>query len=105
MSDTLKDKFFAQSFWDDLAANLTGIVPDFDGKAFQQRVCDANWEHLALKQRVRKVAVALRPYLPAHYPEAVGKLVDLSELLLQRAAGEIGFAYLWIPDFIEEFGL
>jgi 3-methyladenine DNA glycosylase AlkC len=105
MSATLKERFFVQSFWDELGTNLQLILPGFDGKAFQKSVCDANWPSLELKQRIRSVAVMLRPYLAASYADAVAQLVKLAQHRLDHRSSGHGFAFLFLADFIEEFGL
>ncbi|HEX2901804.1 MAG TPA: DNA alkylation repair protein [Bacteroidia bacterium] len=105
MSSTLKERFFVQSFWDELATNLTLIIPDFNGRAFQKSVCNADWTQLELKQRIRRVAVMLRPQLPQAYPDAIAKLVTLAQHRLDHRSSGHGFAFLFLADFIEEFGL
>jgi hypothetical protein len=105
MSDTLKERFFVQEFWDGLETNLRVILPDWDGQAFQREVCDAQWPALELKARIRRVAVVLRPHLPAAYPDAVAKLVVLARHLIDHHPGEQAFAYLFLADFVETFGL
>lgn len=105
MADTLKERFFVQSFWDELGKNLQLILPGFDGSAFQKTVCNADWERLELKQRIRRVAVCLRPFLPEAYPAAVAKLVQLAQHRLDHPRTGHGFAFLFLADFIEEFGL
>jgi 3-methyladenine DNA glycosylase AlkC len=103
MSYTLKEQFFAQNFWDDLNQNLVMILPKFNGKAFQKQVCDPQWPDLELKARVRRVAKMLRPHLPESYSGAIDQLMPMVKHLQQR--GGVGFAYLFLADFVEEFGL
>lgn len=105
MSSTLKEQFFTQTFWDSLGRHIAMIVPGFDGTAFQTRVCNAQWPAMELKQRVRRVAVELRPYLHPGYPEAIAQLSKLAAHISTHERGTVGFAYLFLADFIEEFGL
>lgn len=105
MSSTLKEQFFAQDFWDGLGRHMALIVPGFNGPAFQSQLCDGEWPGLELKQRVRRVAVELRPHLHPAYPEAIGQLVRLAEHITAQEPGTVGFGYLFLADFIEEFGL
>jgi 3-methyladenine DNA glycosylase AlkC len=104
MATTLKEHFFGQAFWDELGANLKHVLPRFDGTAFQKEVCDAQWPQLELKQRVRRVARALKAHLPSQYPKAVGKLADVARYMRAHQSS-FGFGYLFLADFVEEFGL
>lgn len=105
MSYTLKELFFGPSFWEDLGESFARIVPSFDGKAFRSEVCDTQWPDLELKQRIRHVAKQLRPHLPATYPDAVDKLMELARHLKTHRPEGVGFGYMFLADFVEEFGL
>lgn len=105
MSDTLKERFFEPPFWQGLATHLRVILPAFDGIAFQQEVCNALWPSLELKQRIRRIATSLRPHLAPHYPAAVAQLTVFARHLLDQQPAVNSFAYLFLADFVEEYGL
>ncbi|MFN8396674.1 MAG: DNA alkylation repair protein [Bacteroidia bacterium] len=105
MSSTLKEQFFTQTFWDSLGRHIRIIVPGFNPNAFQAQVCNAQWSAMELKQRVRRVATELRPHLAPSYPKAIGQLTQLATHIIEKEAGNVGFAYLFLADFIEEYGL
>jgi 3-methyladenine DNA glycosylase AlkC len=105
MSATLKERFFTPEIWAEIGTNLGHVIPNFKAQAFQKAVCDASWPALELKQRIRRVAVMLRPHLPAAYPDAVARLVRLAQHLLDHRPSSDAFAYLFLADFVEEFGL
>lgn len=60
---------------------------------------------MELKQRVRHIAVTLHDFLPDNFLEAVEILVGLSEALRQEEVREQGFATIFIPEYIQVYGL
>lgn len=109
MAEPLKDLF------DDrvaraIAGHVAAVWPAFDGAAFRGRAADG-FDGLALMDRGRHVARALREHLPEAYPEALRILVasvDERPPAGERegdGAGEASpFLYLPHVQFVEAFG-
>lgn len=104
MAEALKNMYNPE-FFERLCPVMRATIPGFDCKYFIHRVFDNQWPDLELKQRVRHIAVTLRDFLPAEFPEAASVLVKLSYNLRQGLVPEQGFATIFIPEYIQVFGL
>lgn len=60
---------------------------------------------MELKQRVRHIAVTLHDFLPDTFPTAAKILVSLAQALRSGNAPEQGFATIFIPEYIQVYGL
>jgi 3-methyladenine DNA glycosylase AlkC len=104
MADLLKNMFNAR-FLDLLGENLQQVYPNFAQVDFIRTVLDTEWEKRELKQRIRHIATSLRLFLPNSYPEAVQVLVNLANYIRQSEKRDFVFEYIFLPDFIEVYGL
>jgi 3-methyladenine DNA glycosylase AlkC len=98
MADALKD-MYSRAFFEGLANKMAEAYPPFDREAYLGRVFAPDWDELALKQRMRRGAEALRPGLPAAYEEALEVVLGAAD----RCGA--GFPYMLFPDFVEVYGL
>lgn len=90
---------------EDIAARLCAAYPSFDAPAF---VIEASRDlgPLALKARVKQVALALRAALPAQWPEALRLLVAALPPPLEGTDGTTGGMRLWpLLQVVEDHGL
>jgi 3-methyladenine DNA glycosylase AlkC len=104
MADALKHMYNPQ-FFEQLCPVMCATIPKFDCKYFIHRVFDNQWPELELKQRVRHIAITLGDFLPSHFPTAVSIMVDLAEQLRKSDVREQGFATIFIPEFVQVYGL
>lgn len=96
--EALKDSLYTREILREFTAAVKKEHPCFRTPSFLRRVYTAEWETLALKQRMRHVTVALHDTLKLPFPKAAE--------VLGRAAGHgQGFAFLSLSDFIEVYGL
>jgi 3-methyladenine DNA glycosylase AlkC len=95
----LKDMFSRESVGV-LAAAIADVHPGFPIDKFVDCVFDDSWEGLALKQRVRQIALNLGKTLPGDYLDALEILKDAMPLLEEQ-----GFEKMVFPDFVEVYGL
>ena len=71
-----------------------------DEEALLERIFDDEWEERALKQRIRHIAVSIRPFLPEDYPEALRIMRDAARTV------DGGWMSVWsFNDFVEEYGV
>jgi 3-methyladenine DNA glycosylase AlkC len=72
----------------------------FDEDIILEHIFDHEWERRALKQRIRHIAVSIRPHLPDDYAAAL-------QIMRQAAPGvDGGGMSLWaFNDFVEEYGV
>src|SRR5690606_48802 len=100
MPEALKTMFFAPAFFDDLAAAITAVYPQFDAAGFLARIYDNSWDSRELKERMRHTTVTLRDFLPDEYRAALAVLLKVAPLLEQH-----GFEKIFFSDFVEQYGL
>lgn len=91
---------------DCLARNIAGVHPDFDGAGFR-RAAAAGLGPLAILDRGRHLAAALRRFLPPRYEDAVGVLLkSLTPPLAATESFGLGvFFYLPHVYFVSEYGV
>ncbi|MCY9659720.1 hypothetical protein P5G65_09350 [Paenibacillus chondroitinus] len=96
MADALKD-MYNQAFLEEFAKKVHSAYQSFDEDSFVEKVMNADWADLALKQRMRKITLTLGDHLPPSYSEALAILYAIEDTC-------IGFPYLFFPDFVEVYG-
>ena len=96
MAEPLKH-VYSRAFLDDLGARLHDAYSPFDAAAFAARVLREPWESLPLKQRMRKLTLALGDFLPKAYGDAL-------QVLLSVHDAYNGLQHLVFPDFVKVFG-
>jgi 3-methyladenine DNA glycosylase AlkC len=104
MAEPLKNMYNV-AFFEALCPQLKRCIPQFDCQQFILRVFNNAWPDLELKQRVRHIAQALHVFMPADFPSASRMLMDLARTLRESNAQEQSFATIFIPDYIEVYGL
>ncbi len=104
MAEPLKN-IFSLKLIEPFAAELHQVWNKFPVQQFLDQVLDANWEALELKQRIRRISQVLRTCLPADYPEALGLVTKVTEHYLAQHGEKLTFEYLFLPDFVETWGL
>src|SRR5574343_315662 len=104
MSTLLKD-IFSVSFFDELinAAQIT--LPQFNKKKFLSLIYDNTWEAKALKERVSHIAQCLQHFMPKEFSQSSTQLLNLTDELQKQRGGVGGFEFMFLPDFVQQFGL
>lgn len=95
----LKDMFSRESVGV-LASAIADIHPDFPTDKFINGIFDDSWEELALKQRIRQIALNLGKTLPGDYLAALKILKNTLPHLKEQ-----GFEKMVFPDFVEVYGM
>jgi 3-methyladenine DNA glycosylase AlkC len=96
---------YNSKFFEDVCPLIKEVVPGFPERPFIYFVFDNEWPDLELKQRTRRITNALGQFLPKNYPKAVEYVKALSRLLLTKCKGQSTYPYIFLPDFIEVFGM
>lgn len=97
MPELLKN-VYTKEYLQQLALAIGQVQPSFAQAAFVQHVLATQWDELALKARMRKIAQCLRAFLPEDYRHAL--------TILQSVAPRFnGLPAMLFPDFVECFGL
>lgn len=103
MSEPLKYMYNVE-FFERLCPVLREVIPTFEERKFIYHVFDTTWPDLELKQRTRKVTLALSRCLPDDYSKAIDMVISISRLLRQKER-EQQYPFIFLPDFIELYGL
>lgn len=104
MAEPLKNMYNA-GFFEKLCPVMNTAIPGFDCRDFIYRIFNNQWPDLELKERVRHISLALHHFLPTDFAKACEVLVSLSGQLRKSEAREQGFANIFVPDYIEVFGV
>jgi 3-methyladenine DNA glycosylase AlkC len=104
MSSLLKD-IYSPAFYDRLSDILLETVPSFDKKKFTTQIFDKDFEHKELKARMKHTAQILHPFLPEDYGQTVDLLFEIITGLRKNKTGEDGLAFMFLPDYIETYGM
>lgn len=97
MADTLAGRF-SRTFLYEFAVIVKQAYGSFNIEQFMQLVFDEQWDEKQLKQRIRHISASLGKTLPPNYEDAIAVLSEISPLCS-------GFEYLFLPDFVELYGL
>lgn len=104
MAQALKDMYNPR-FFEKLCPILKMCIPRFDCTDFIFRIFNNQWPDLELKERVRHITIVLHHFLPKDFPQAAQILVRLSQKLRNNGISEQGFETIFLPDYIEVYGL
>ena len=97
MGEPLKN-IFNEELINNLVREIQSAYKPFDGLSFSNAVFDDSWETLELKERMDRIAITLRSFLPDEFDEAV-------DILNSITMNFEGLGHMVFPAFIENFGL
>lgn len=104
MSEPLKNMYNTQ-FFEQLCPVLKEVVHDFSERRFVYRIFDNVWPDLELKQRTRKVTLALAACLSSDYPKAIETVVAICQSLQKIKNRFPTYPLIFLPDYVELYGL
>ena len=81
------------------------VIPAFDKNVFFNDVFDNDWDTKELKQRMRHITLALKKQLPSNYDEMLTVVLKIVKQLQNNAINEQSFEWMFLPEFIELYGL
>ncbi|MDQ7983294.1 MAG: DNA alkylation repair protein [Spiroplasma sp.] len=100
MPELLKNRYNYQSVYD-LALRIKAVYHSFQVNNFINNIINETWDKLALKARMRQIAINLGRYLPTNYQEAI-EIID--KVVGGYPLGFNDFTLMYLPDFIEVYG-
>lgn len=104
MAELLKH-YFNSTFLNEFADTVCEVISPFDKKQFLQKVFDDEWEQRELKQRMRHIAIALHDNLSGNYKKDINAIIKIIEHIRSKGKKEFGIEYMFLPDFVELYGL
>lgn len=103
MAEPLKN-IYNQKFFDEFSKALKLIIPNFDKNLFLNKIYDNEWKNRELKQRMRHISTTLKYFLPKDYKNSTTIILKLISCLKENQIN-LSFEYMFLPDFIEQYGL
>lgn len=100
----LKD-IYSPTFYHGFSEILSQIIPSFDKQYFVSQIFIENFTQMELKERMRHTTQVLHRFLPSDFIEAVSLIEKMITQLRQQNEGEENLAYIFLPDYIEVYGL
>lgn len=104
MSYLLKD-LYSPAYYARLADVLNTTVPGFSSATFTAAIFDDAFAGKELKDRMKHTANVLHTFLPAEYGERIDLIERIISELRERNWGEDGLTFMFLPDYIETYGI
>jgi 3-methyladenine DNA glycosylase AlkC len=100
----LKD-LYSPAFYKNLANALSAVLPSFNKQRFISQIFTDDFSDKELKARMRHTSVVLHTFMPSDFKKTVGILGKLIQQLRTSGSKEDGLAYIFLPDYIELYGI
>ena len=104
MAELFKN-LYNESFFELFSSTLSQAVNNFNKTAFLNDVYSDNWEEKELKQRTRHIALVLRNHLHEDFAKSTQQILKIITLLRDEKDHQWSIEFLFLPDYIEVFGL
>lgn len=104
MSSLLKD-IYSPLFFDRFSDVLSVSLPSFDKQIFLNKIFDKDFQNKELKARMKHTSKVLHDFFPKDYGETVNLIQKLIEELRNRKIGEDSLVFMFLPDYIESYGM
>lgn len=96
---------YSNKFLAEIADIGAATLPGFVKERFLNHVFSSGWELLELKQRIRRISTALAGELKGDYEQDIKAVLQYTKALHKHAGRDDSFLYMFIPDYIEQYGL
>jgi 3-methyladenine DNA glycosylase AlkC len=96
---------YSPAFYERLSSILAQSLPGFDKAKFISLINSDGFEDKELKARMRHTAVVLHHFMPQNFSEAVPALETIITNARAVGFGVNGLASMFLPDYIEVYGL
>ena len=81
-------------------------LPGIDAKKMIAAVKNKQWPAMELKQRMRQLSTVLHDHLPGNYKKKLSQVLLLIKAFPPDSKVQYsGLAYMYIPDFLEQYGV
>jgi 3-methyladenine DNA glycosylase AlkC len=102
---SLLKELYSRAFYNQIGEVFASVVPGFDKKAFIKKIYSPGFEEKELKERMRHTSVVLHSFLPASFAKAAKMLKKAIVQFRKLNLGEDRLEYMFLPDYIETYGL
>ena len=104
MSTLLKD-LYSPAFYTNFTNVLAQVLPSLNKEQFIVAIFDDTFAGKELKQRMRHTAQVLHQFFPQDFAQAAALLQQLITQLRVNGIKEFSVEYMFLPDYIETYGL
>src|SRR5664279_2804282 len=104
MSSLLKD-LYSPKFYKNLSDAMAVVLPSFNRQRFISQIFSGDFLDKELKERMRHTTLVLHAYMPSDLKKTVKIFERLIEQLKKNGVDEDGLAYIFLPDYIEIYGI
>lgn len=104
MSYLLKD-LYSPNFYDNLSNILIKTLPGFDKNRFTAEIYTPDFESKELKERMKHTTKVLHHFMPENFAESALLIEKIINQLRIERIGEDSLTYMFLPDYIETYGL
>ena len=104
MAEALKN-LYSSAFYDKLGIAVSKVYPLFNVAEFRSEIYSDEFENMELKERMRHTTVVLHKFLPQNYTDDIEIVYKTINQLKINGIGEEGLAFMFLPDYIEFYGL
>ncbi|KLT66687.1 DNA alkylation repair protein [Pedobacter sp. BMA] len=104
MASLLKD-LYSHSFYDKLSDALSKTVPGFDQQKFIAKIFTPDFQSKELKERMKHTTAVVHQFLTDDYRENIQLIKKTIEQLKLNGVGADGLAYMFLPDYLETYGI
>lgn len=104
MAELFKN-IYTHKFFEEFIATIQKVVPGFDAFSFSNKIFDDQWQHKELKQRMRHITNVLQEHLSSDYCINADIILKVIEQLKKDGKKENSIEYMFLPDFIEVYGM
>ncbi len=92
------------TFFDTFLLQLSKVVTLLDVLKFKADIFSKQWDAYELKQRMHHITHVLHQYLDTDFTIAIQQIKQTIKLLNENGV-KGGFEYLFLPNYIEQFGI
>jgi len=100
----LKD-LYSLDFYREFCSIANAEIKDFSEKKYLELILTEEFHSMELKQRIRHTAICLSHFLPKDYRSAAQIIANLSKVVKNKIGKDQSFEYIFLADYIEEFGV
>ncbi len=96
---------YSRDFFQGFLQAATTVIPAIDKAAFTKRVFTKAFAGMEWKERMKHTTGVLHQYMPPEFSKAVPLLKELIEAIRRQPINGYGIAFMFLPDYIETYGL
>lgn len=102
---SLLKNLYSPAFYERLTNILAVTIPNFNKSKFLNAIFTTDFEGMELKERMKHTSKVLHQFLPGDYRKNIDLIKTTIQQLRIKGIGEDGLAYMFLPDYIETYGI